>query len=118
MDNIIKPKVTIIGSITKSEKKIQEAACFFQALGFSVKNPLTNNEETENDTLFDIQLRYIRYITSADCICLVKKDDGSIGESTSYELAIAAYNNIPICVWDGGGKYYDEKTKTINWEGK
>lgn len=106
----------IIGSISKSKDDILKAKDFFESLNFKVIDPITNNQN-KNDTLIDIQLRYVKYLNEgASVVCLVKKPDGTIGESTSYELAITKYLNIPYCVWDGGGKFYDPETKQIKLE--
>lgn len=114
----MKPIITIIGSITKSKEDIQKAEDFFKALGFYVIDPLTNNNESiPADTLYDIQFRYIGYIMNSNCICVVRKEDGSIGESTSYELAMADYFKKPVILWDGGGELYDEKAKIIRLDG-
>lgn len=90
--------VTIIGSLNQSSGPIQDAAKLFENLGFEVHDPLTNNKN-KDDTLYSLQCRYLKYIEESDFVILVRKPDGSIGESTSYELAFSTYLGKPIVEW-------------------
>lgn len=89
--------VTIIGSLSKKEDmfKIKE---FFEDRGHTVNCPA--DPELQKEPLLIIQQKWIRKIEEADLIvvvskCIVLEGNGNakhtltLGESTSYELAIA-----------------------------
>lgn len=81
--------ITIIGSLTHSSYDITMLSNYLLDLGFTVHDPVTSNRQNKNMTLYDIQDFYISYIINADLVIAVPKPDGTFGESTSYELAIA-----------------------------
>lgn len=62
-------------------------------------------------SLFEIQKRYVGHILSSDLVIVVPKDDGSIGESTSYEMAMASYYDKPIFIWGAIDKKFKEYLK-------
>lgn len=53
-------------------------------------------KEQLNKTLFEIDYDFICKIASADLVIAIYKDDGTFGESVTYELAIATYFDKPI----------------------
>ena len=53
-------------------------------------------KEQSHKTLFEIDYDFICKIASADRIIAISKDDGTFGESVTYELAIATYFGKPI----------------------
>ena len=101
-------KVTIICSL-KCEEKCRQAVDFFENLGVDeVYYPFVHQE----DSLLEIQMKYLGEIVEADLIVAIPKDedlgvkinDGSMigeyfGESTSYELAYAMRMNKQIIIW-------------------
>lgn len=84
-----KKVVTIIGSLTHSSYDIIMLSNYLLDMGFTVYDPVTSNRQNKNMTLYDIQDFYISYIINADLVIAVPKPDGTFGESTSYEMAIA-----------------------------
>lgn len=105
---------TIIGSLSCSSEILKAAEFFRKELQFDVvHDPIANN--VGDHTLTTVQRRYIDYISEADVIVLVRKPDGSIGESTSYELALCDFFQKPVVTWLGFGNYvYLDTVKTVN----
>lgn len=72
-------------------------------IGKNIKivNPLTGDNKYYNDlNLITKQLKYIDFISKSDNIILIRKPNGEIGESTSYELAMAMYFKKNILEYD------------------
>lgn len=99
--------ITIIGSLSKKEK-MQEIKEFFEKHGNTVYSPA--DEDVQRLPLIKIQSMWIENIKDADLIVTVAKDisvngegetklEVSIGESTSYEMAIAHRYNKQIVFW-------------------
>ena len=94
-----KNTVVIIGSLTKSMNMILRAVRWCKRhsdIIDKIYDPIMNNNVCEGESLTDIQLRYINYIKDCDFVILIKKPDGTIGESTSYELALSYYFEKPV----------------------
>ena len=88
-----KDTVTIIGSINSSKEEIKKAIvwCYKNMNIGKVYDPIKNNSDAEHKPLWSIQLRYINCIKESDFAILIRKPDETIGESTSYELALCCY---------------------------
>lgn len=99
--------ITIIGSLSMTDeiKKIKD---YFESFGCTVNSP--GNEALQTQSLLKIQSDFIEKILESDLIVAVPKDilfedhgesihHLKIGESTSYEMAIAKKSNKPILYW-------------------
>lgn len=95
---------TIIGSLSKKEE-MQVLKETFEHLGFHVNCP--TDETLQKEPLLEIQKTWIKKIEDADLIIVVPKNlsmtsNGgtdyviTLGESTSYELAIATRFGKPV----------------------
>lgn len=96
-------QLTIIGSVTKSREEILACRDYLTSKGIEfIHEPVSNTETFQN--LYQVQLQHLKWMDNADIIVVVPKPDGSIGESTSYELAYAMYKNGDklICAWIDG----------------
>lgn len=97
--------IIVIGSVKVSEINIRTVAKYFEDFGHVVYTPL--DEETKHLPLIAIQRLYIDKIKASDLIVVVPKKnilyDVEIGESTSYEIAMAKYFGKPIVYWQAGG---------------
>jgi nucleoside 2-deoxyribosyltransferase len=77
--------ITIIGSINSSKNEMERLAKIYKEEGYKVYAPILNNEKQYS--LLDIQMEYLNLIDKADIVVVVRKPDGTLGESTTYELA-------------------------------
>lgn len=89
--------VTIIGSLSKKHI-MDDVKKYFERLGCKVNSP--NDPDLQSHCLYEIQKTWIEKIEEADLIVVVSKSvvagrnasstfSLEIGESTSYEMAIA-----------------------------
>lgn len=89
--------VTIIGSLSKG-KEMRDVKAHFEKLGCKVNYPL--EESLQKLPLLEIQSTWIKKIREADLVVVVpkavsleshggKRISMDVGESTSYEMAIA-----------------------------
>lgn len=103
--------VTIIGSCS-SVYVYDMNLCkdFFESIGFVVNCPC--DKERNGMTIFEKQRDWLGKIKDSDLIVLIPKamekhmtEDRyfqfNIGESTSYELAIAKEFNKKVVIWEG-----------------
>lgn len=102
-----KKKVVIICSLSCKDT-CEEAAKLFEDLGMDVVSPL----KVQNDSLYFLQIRYLKEIESADLVVAIPKIcsplselpgrtvvTSEFGESTSYELAYANHIGKRIIFW-------------------
>ena len=103
-------KIVICGSVKNSIDEINIAAAYFERLFKNVENLLEIvTPEIKIESIYKAQLIYVREIKSADLVVIVPKFINyentfhiyDIGESTSYEMAIAKSCNIPVIIWKG-----------------
>lgn len=98
--------VTIIGSLSKADR-IKEVRKHLEKMGNIVNAPI--DPELQKLPLVQIQMKWIEKIKEADIIIAIPKSvegktNGSgeisymFGESTSYEMAIAAEFNKPVFI--------------------
>lgn len=79
-------KVVILSSL-KQEEKIKFMANIFINFGAEVVYPKKEFEKS----LLTIDIDYIKEIHNADMVIAIPKDDGSFGESVTYEMALVIY---------------------------
>lgn len=94
-------RICIAGSLSVAEK-IEEIAKFFEKEGYQVYYAKKSDR-----SLFDIDYEFIKAIDWCDEFIIVPKEDGSIGDSVTYEKAIAKYFNKKIITWNN----YEKKGK-------
>lgn len=87
-------KVCIAGSLSVSDK-IEEIAKQHEKEGYEVFYA----KEQPDKSLLDVDLEFIKMINWCDIFIVVPKEDGSIGDSVTYEKAIAKFFNKKIIEW-------------------
>lgn len=97
-------KVFIIGSTHSSEKEILTAEAYFNAMGWSILRPLFEKlaecEKNKNGVSIDSIMRAFHNIYQADLIIVVPKENGELGDGSTYEMAYAATQNKTIKRFD------------------
>lgn len=100
--------VTIIGSL-KDVKEINKCQSYFEQFSDKVNSPAKD----QKNSLIEGQMNWINKIKEADLIVAIPKSTipdydaisttlkENFGESTSYEIAIAAAFQKPIVFWIG-----------------
>ena len=84
-------RICILASLSQ-RTDIEEAVKYYRTPDNIIDYP----KEQYNKTLFEIDYDFICKIASADRIIAISKDDGTFGESVTYELALATYFGKPI----------------------
>lgn len=84
-------RICILASLSQ-QLEIEEAVEHYKTPNCIIDYPV----KQDNKTLFEIYHDYIFRIALADKIVAIPKNDGTFGESVTYELAIATYLNKPI----------------------
>lgn len=83
---MIEGKIFIIGSLSR-EKEIQSVAEYYKSLNYEVdyvrKQPDKNFTTLVNEAF--------QKISEADSIVVVQKEEGGLGEGTTYEVAFAKF---------------------------
>ena len=79
-------KVFVIGSLSCKDR-IDAVAAFMRELGDNVETVQSQPDKSFEDVVYDTYSK----IESADRIVVVTKEDGSIGEGTTYEVAFAKF---------------------------
>lgn len=87
--------ICIAGSLSVSDK-IKEVADYYKKEGYTVYYA----KEQFNKSLFDVDLEFIKMINWCDTFVIIPKEDGSIGDSVTYEKAIAKFLNKKIITWN------------------
>lgn len=94
-------RICIAGSLSVADK-IEEIAKYFEKEGYQVYYAKKSDR-----SLLDIDYEFIKAIDWCDEFIIVPKEDGSIGDSVTYEKAIAKYFNKKIITWNN----YEKKGK-------
>lgn len=108
MSNVATMEVTIIGSLSKKDR-MNECEEFFKKLGAKVNNPADASRREKS--LVAKQESWIEAIENADLVVVIPKEymlaqdstatkyGMTLGESTSYELAIARRFGKQVVFW-------------------
>lgn len=93
-------KVVICGSHSM-DKEMADCAIYFKEMLPGIENEIVT-PFTEDIPLVVKMERYVNHIATADLVVIVPKDCGTIniGESTTYELAIARFFKKQIIYWE------------------
>ena len=91
----------IIGSVSTSKEDILECRDFLERFFYydEIRDPITDRESDDTFDLLKEQRKYVEYIANASHIIVVKKPDGTVEESTSYEMAMADFFHKPVIEW-------------------
>lgn len=80
--------VLICGSVVSSMEDIQKVADFYMMEGYFVKYPVDLNKFKNSDK-FSYLINWFSSMYDSDMVIIVKKRNGSLGESSLNESAIA-----------------------------
>ena len=84
-------KVVIVASLSQMDD-IYKVVNICQKLGIEVHYPRKQPEKKKKKIVEE----YFEKISKADLILAIEKEDGSFGNSCTYELTFAKYLNKPI----------------------
>lgn len=94
-------RVCIAGSLSVADK-IEEVAKYFEKEGYQVYYAKKSDR-----SLLDIDYEFIKAIEWCDEFIIIPKDDGTIGDSVTYEKAIAMYFKKKIITWNNYEKCHE-----------
>ena len=83
---MVKGRIFVIGSLSR-EKEIKRVAEYYQKLGHEV-NYVRKQPDKDFTTLVN---EVFQKIYEADSIVAVQKEEGGLGEGTTYEVAFAKF---------------------------
>ena len=78
--------IFIIGSLSR-EKRIEETAKFLRSIGYNVDHVRKQPDKDFTTMVYEA----FQKISEADSIVVVQKEEGGLGEGTTYEVAFARF---------------------------
>lgn len=85
--------IFIIGSLSR-EKRIEETAKFLRSIGCNVDHVRKQPDKSFEDLVWEAYQK----IFEADLIVAIQKEEGVLGEGTTYEVAFARFIGKDVVV--------------------